>query len=164
MDISKAINILADSVYDLKEKGRYNSIQRRNHTVDFYGYEFPRWGCTSSKPAVIGMSISQDLIYYERFEFKLVIDNSTATNFNIEIEGIDMTPYFKQQFNGAWITGNGLWPGQYSNFDVLKACGYLSEADRNRILDPGYKTIKVTGNGNFDCTLVNYLKYSHVNR
>ena len=35
MDISKAINILADSVYDLKEKGRYNSIQRRNHTVDF---------------------------------------------------------------------------------------------------------------------------------
>ena len=33
MDISKAINILADSVYDLKEKGRYNSIQRRNHTV-----------------------------------------------------------------------------------------------------------------------------------
>ena len=75
MDISKAINILADSVYDLKEKGRYNSIQRRNHTVDFYGYEFPRWGCSSSKPAVIGMSISQDLIYYERFEFKLVIDN-----------------------------------------------------------------------------------------
>ena len=55
MDISKAINILADSVYDLKEKGRYNSIQRRNHTVDFYGYEFPRWGCSSSKPAVIGM-------------------------------------------------------------------------------------------------------------
>jgi hypothetical protein len=40
MDISKAINILADSVYDLKEKGRYNSIQRRNHIVDFYGYEF----------------------------------------------------------------------------------------------------------------------------
>lgn len=40
------------------------------------------------------MSISQDLIYYERFELKLVIDNSTATNFNVEIEGIDMTPYF----------------------------------------------------------------------
>ena len=164
MNPYEAINILASNVYDLKQRNKYSSVQRRNHTVDFYGYEFSRDGCTSSKPATIGISISQDLIYYERFEFKLFIDNSTSPDFKIEIENIDLTPYFKQQFNGAWITGGGLWPGQYSNFDVLKACGYLDETERNKILDPGYKTIKISGNGNFDCKLINYLKYSHVNR
>lgn len=164
MEYSKAINILASNVYSLKQNNRYSSVQRRNTAMDIYGYEFTRTGCTPSKPATVGISISADLIYYERFEFKLLLDNCTATDFSIYIEDIDLTAYFKQQFNGAWITGGGLYPGQLSNFDILKACGYLTDEQRNIILDPGYKTIKISGNGNFDVTLINYLKYSHVNR
>lgn len=164
IDFERAINILAENVHDLKQKQRYNSVQRRNQTVDMYGYELTGHG-TASKPATIGISVSQDMIYYNRYEFKIVIENSSSTSFQIKIDGIDLTPYFQAQFNGAWIYGNGVYPNKgTANYDVLKATGYMSDSERNKILDPGYKEVQVIGNGDFDLKLYNYMKYSHGNR
>lgn len=164
MNYGRAINILAENVYDLKKKQRVNSVQRRNQTVDMYGYELTGHG-TSSTSATVGISISQDLIYYSRFEFKIVISNSSATSFTVKIDGVDLTPYFKSQFNNAWISGNGVYPNKgTANYDVLLACGYMNETERNTILEPGYKQLEIIGNGDFDVSIINYVKYSHTNR
>lgn len=40
----------------------------------------------------------------------------------------------------------------------------MNEAERNQILEPGYKEVQVVGNGDFDVKIINYMKYSHCNR
>lgn len=164
MDFSKAINILAENVHDLKQKQRYNSVQRRNQVVDMYGYELSGHG-TANTPAEMGVSISPDMTYYNRNEYQIKIYNSNANSFRFVINGIDLTPYFQAQFNGLWITGNGVFPNRgTSHYDVLSAVGYMNEKERNEILDPGYKTIQVFGNGDFDVKVYPYIKYPHCNR
>lgn len=200
---SRALNILAENVYNLKRKQRRSNLQRRNGNVDIYGYEFYRQGDVNA-PAEFGISISQDLVYFERFEFKLIIQPfistvadggmssvdleinndqitpnphthaltggisataSATTGYRIEIEGIDLTAYFMAQYDGEWIDGEGIYPkDDLSNYDVLKACGYLSADDRHKILSPGYKKVKIYADAPFNVTLVNYLKYSHRGR
>lgn len=202
-DIYKSLNIISENVYNLKKKQRRANLQRRNGNVDIYGYEFYRQGDVDA-PAEFGISVSQDLVYFERFEFKLIIQpflssvsgagmspvdlqiendeitpnphthtltsgiasSSSATGgYRIEIEGIDLTAYFMAQFDGEWITGEGIYPrDDLSNYDVLKACGYLSEEDRHKILSAGYKKIRIYADAPFNVTLVNYLKYSHRGR
>lgn len=202
-DIYKSLNIISENVYNLKKKQRRANLQRRNGNVDIYGYEFYRQGDVDA-PAEFGISVSQDLVYFERFEFKLIIQpflssvsgagmspvdlqiendeitpnphthtltsgiassSSAISGYRIEIEGIDLTAYFMAQFDGEWITGEGIYPrDDLSNYDVLKACGYLSEEDRHKILSAGYKKIRIYADAPFNVTLVNYLKYSHRGR
>lgn len=177
MTPQRAINILSENVSGLKKVQRRDNLQRRNHVVDFYGYEFTRNG-NQSNPAVIGISVSQDLVYYERFEFKLIIQPipvateewitlvpSNPSNMKVMIEGVDLTPYFKAQYDGHWINGNGTFPNSgTANYDVLEACGFLSAEDREKVLGAGYKKVIITADGPFQVTLVNYMKYSHVAR
>jgi len=256
-----AISKLAERVVDLREESRNISLQRRNQVVDMYGTEFTRQGA-AGRPASFYVSISPDLIYFERFEFKIIIeafkvpiadngiqlsevivnprslvvdqvdlatdavgitvdsqqvttvpsshthtltpsshhhdishthgispnphDHETiphghsivagmsyfdveADEFRIFIEGIDMTPYFKailpDESRLRWIDGAGIFPSAgLKNFDVLEAVAYMDQELRERILKPGYKRIDIVGNEVFNATLVNYLKYSHVNR
>lgn len=202
-DIYKSLNIISENVYNLKKKQRRANLQRRNGNVDIYGYEFYRQGDVDA-PAEFGISVSQDLVYFERFEFKLIIQpflssvsgagmspvdlqiendeitpnphthtltsgiassSSAISGYRIEIEGIDLTAYFMAQFDGEWITGEGIYPrDDLSNYDVLKACGYLSADDRHKILSAGYKKIRIYADAPFNVTLVNYLKYSHRGR
>ncbi|WP_305084698.1 hypothetical protein [uncultured Dubosiella sp.] len=177
MKIQKAIDILSYNVSNVRKVQRRDTLQRRYHTVDFYGYEFTRNG-NQSNPAVVGISISQDLVYYERFEFKLIVQPipvatedgitlvpSNPANMKVTIEGVDLTPYFKAQYDGHWINGNGTYPNAgTANYDVLQACGLLSEEERQKVLSAGYKKVVITADGPFQVTLVNYLKYSHVAR
>ncbi len=237
-----AINRLAERSHDRFTESWQSNFQRRNKVVDIYGMEFNRQG-DAAHPAVFYVSVSPDLIYYERFEFKIIIDkfaipvaangissevvtiqetslavgntnlnansaidrnnnvtttitpsshdhiitpnphghlalshshqisagmslfDSDAVDYEIFIEGVNLTPYFKAQFIGNWITGEGVFPSaDLSNYDVLKAVGYMSDLEREMILKPGYKRIELRGNGVFNATLVNYLKYSHINR
>ena len=91
--------------------------------------------------------------------------SSTATNFEVWIEGIDLTPFFKAQFPDQWVNGEGIFPARgTANYDVLEAVGYMDDYTRRQILTPGYKKIEIKGDGIFNATLVNYLKYPHVNR
>jgi len=82
---------------------------------------------------------------------------------------INMTPYFMALLPAEprfrWINGEGVFPSAgLINFDVLEAVAYMDEKLREGILKPGYKRIDIEGDGIFNATLVNYLKYSHVNR
>lgn len=230
----KAIIKTAQNVVDLKDKQHHAGLQRRNQVVDVYGMEFTRQGDTNN-PATFYISISQDLIYYERFEFKIIIQpfvipiaqngmetvtlsastsgnnqtgdsplninnntiqpnphshtipslavninprshthkitagitttGSTVSEFEVWIEGVNITPYLKVQYGGKWIHGEGIFPKpDLSNYDILEAVSYMDEKNRNTILKAGYKKIELKGTGVFNATLVNYLKYSHVNR
>lgn len=52
--------------------------QRRNQVVDLYGVEFYRQG-DANYPATFYISISPDMIYMERFEFKLIFQSFMST-------------------------------------------------------------------------------------
>ncbi|MCL1925096.1 MAG: hypothetical protein FWF50_05885 [Defluviitaleaceae bacterium] len=90
-----------------------------------------------------------------------------------------------QTFSGRWLDGEGIFPTEalYSPpigddntsqsasgvasleaFDLLEAVAYMDDRIREKILKPGYKRFDIEGDGAFTATLVNYLKYSHVNR
>ena len=220
MTYDRALNQLAERVGDRTTESRQNQFQRRNQVVDIYGMEFTRQGDTNH-PASFYISVSPDLIYYERFEFKIIIQpfvmpiggsgatgstsvqlndtslsvnqaqnaispnphshttvphnhsldagvslfSSSVSDFQIWIEGINLTPYFQAQYEGSWIDGEGVFPSAgLSNYDLLQVVGYLPAWQRGLILTPGYKKVELKGQGVFNATLVNYLKYSHVNR
>lgn len=52
--------------------------QRRNQVVDMYGVEFTRQGAANA-PARFYISISPDMVYLERFEFKLIVQPFVST-------------------------------------------------------------------------------------
>lgn len=180
--------------------------------------EFTRQGDTKH-PAIFYLSVRPDLVYYERFEFKIIVQpfampiggngatgmtsvqvnesklqmnqnmiqpnphqhttvahnhsldagvslfTSSVSNFEIWIEDINLTPYLKAQYDGQWIDGEGVFPEKgLKNYDILQIVGYLPSWQKGIILSSGYKKIELKGTGVFNVTLVNYLKYSHVNR
>lgn len=72
MTIESAINRVAERTYENTQDIRRMYRQRRNQVVDIYGMEFTRQG-DDGAPATFYISISPDMIYLERFEFKLII-------------------------------------------------------------------------------------------
>ena len=218
MSIDGALGVLAERTADIAKDGRQAGRQRRNQVVDIFGMEFTRQGDTNN-PAVFYVSVSPDLIYYERFEFKLIISSfamplagsgstdqatvainaqnltttgtsispnphghttqphrhsvvpgvsisqSHVSNAEIWIEGVNVTQYLKDQHGGAWINGEGIFPGGgFINYDILGIIGKMPKWQQGLVLKPGYKPVEIRADGIFNVTLVNYLKYSHVNR
>lgn len=214
--------------------------QRRNQVVDMYGVEYTRQGAANS-PARFYISISPDMVYLERFEFKLIVQpflsmagsigatsltasgsggydvvtaqdmddilnadscsslpddtggsgtttgitpnphthsvtagitpiTTTANDFRVKIEGIDVTPYLMAQYGGAWLNGEGVYPSLEigRDYDILEVASDLigegRKTDADKLLRAGYKAIEITAGSPFSITLVNYLKYSHLNR
>lgn len=249
ISLDKAIGILAERTYENRQDIRQKNLQRRHQVVDLYGVEYTRLGDANS-PAVIYVSISPDMEYIERFQFKLIIsafsstvgsftsegtgtiDPTTLTveydidenalgndNYNLEFQqarvtpnphthtlsgitltatpgitatptystnfnviffdpendpsatnGVNITPFLRAQYNGGWISGMGVYPSLKidEDYDILQvACDMeglgMTEA-RKLLTDPGYKGIMITSDSPFGVTLVNYLKYSHLNR
>lgn len=78
MTIDNAINRIAERTFDNTETIRQMKKQRRNQVVDIYGMEFTRQGGPGA-PATFYISISPDMIYLERFEFKLIIQPFLTT-------------------------------------------------------------------------------------
>lgn len=78
MTIDKAINRIAERTFDNTKTIRQMKRQRRNQVVDIYGQEFTRQGGPGA-PATFYISISPDMIYLERFEFKLIIQPFLTT-------------------------------------------------------------------------------------
>lgn len=212
-----AIRQVAGRLHDRTRDGRQEQLQRRNKVVDIFGMEYTRQGDTNH-PATFYISVSPDLIYYERFEFKIIVQpfaipvsgggttsnsavslngtglsidggdispnphghtsephnhavhpgislfQSSVDNFSVWVEGLDITDYLKMQY-GGWIDGEGVFPGAgMENYDILKAAGYMPGWQKGIVLSPGYKKVELKAEGVFNVTLVNYLKYSHVNR
>lgn len=216
--LDEALSAIAERTYENTMDIRQKNRQRRHQVVDVYGVEYTRLG-DNGFPAKFYISISPDMVYLERFEFKLIIQpfvstssgvgnteltlntiatvsgttlelhddvvtpdphthsltsgigltHTTASDFTVSIDGVDVTPYLMAQY-GEWISGEGVYPsleiGQ--DYDVLEVASDLmaegNETDANKLTSPGYKLIQISSSGPFQVTLVNYLKYSHLNR
>lgn len=218
----KTVNRIAEQAHDNKVENKQSANQRRNTFVDIYGLEIQGQGDTNH-PASFGISISPDLIYYERWEFKVairpfampisggsvdavavVVDDenlttdgtsinpnphkhttqphthtltagisfvpSTVEDFEVwvveddDIE-INLTPYLKAQHPDEWPDGEGVFPrDDLAKFDIMEAVGHLYDWEKGVVLTAGYKKIKFRAKGTFNCSFVNYLKYSAVNR
>lgn len=238
----EALIRISERVAENKKRIDQMLKQRRNQVVDMYGVEYTRQGAANS-PARFYISISPDMVYLERFEFKLIVQpflsmagtigatrlsasgegieygvvtpedlqniingdecsdypddeggsggsitgispnphthsvtagitpiTTTANDFRISIEGIDVTPYLMAQYGGEWLDGEGVYPSLEigKDYDILEVASDLigegRKADADKLLRSGYKAIEITAGSPFSITLVNYLKYSHCNR
>lgn len=238
----EALVRISERVAENKKKIDRMLKQRRNQVVDMYGVEFTRQGAANA-PARFYISISPDMVYLERFEFKLIVqpflsmagtigatslsvsgsaggydvitaqdldnilnaDNcnslpddtggeggsldgispnphthsvtagitpiaTTANDFRVRVEGIDVTPYLMAQYGGAWLNGEGVYPSLKigEDYDLLEVASDLigegRKADADKIMSSGYKAIEITASSPFSITLVLYSKYSHLNR
>ena len=70
--IEQAINRIAEKTYENSLDIRRKNLQRRHQVVDLYGVEYSRLG-DGNNPAIVYISISPDMEYLERFQFKLII-------------------------------------------------------------------------------------------
>lgn len=99
----------------------------------------------------------------------IAITPTTASDFRVYIEGIDVTAYLMAQY-GSWIDGEGVYPSLNINedYDILEvACDMVAEGreeDANKLTRSGYKEVMITANAPAQVTLVLYEKYSHTNR
>ena len=121
--LQSALNVLSERTYDSKRNLSEKDKQRRNQVVDLFGIDISRLSSPSrheadKQEATLYVSVSSDLIYYERFQFKMYIEDTTAKNFKIivranvevsedeyEAQEIDITPYLKEQQDNEWIDG-----------------------------------------------------------
>ncbi len=199
---------------------RHKNKQRRYSVVDMYGVEYTRQG-DGGAPAQIYISISPDMVYLQRFEFKLIIQpfvstvsgatqsaevqlhstslsvsggaitpnphkhttyahshnvvsgvamtHTTANDFRVSIEGVDITPFLAAQYND-WIDGEGIYPviDIGKDYDILEVASDLRAQgryeDAEKLVSAGYKRVEISSSSPFQVTLVNYLKYNHLNR
>lgn len=86
---NQAIQRLSEKVYDNTRNLRQKDRQRRNTFLDLYGVEMTRQG-DSSTPAKFYISITPDMIYLERFEFKLIIQPFASYSSGMEIAEVEV--------------------------------------------------------------------------
>ena len=167
----EAITRLAERQNDLSKDISQKNRQRRTGFVDLYGMEIQR----SGNPARFYISISPDLEYYERFQFKLYIQSFYGSDLQISVDGVDITDYLIAQHDGEWITGPGLYPtddiSQGSDepndfYDILDVASVMVDegVDVTDLLNPGFKMVEIKSDAAFSVSLILYLKYSHINR
>ena len=99
--------------------------------------------------------------------------NTTSTDWHVFIDGVDITAYLIAQHDGAWITGEGVYPTNRLDrridfYDVLEVCDVLTDEgrieDRDKILESRFKRVDITSDAPFGIDAYLYLKYSNLNR
>lgn len=172
ISIERYLRNISERVYENKKDISQKNKQRRDIPVDLYGIEYTR----SGKDVTFYIAVSPDLIYYERFQFKLDIQpyngSTVGDDFEVYIEGINITDYLIQQEDGEWIDGPGLYPNpdlesDLGFYDILQVASVMwneSQDNVKKLLRPGYKKVRITSSTEFTVTLSNFLKYNHVNR
>ena len=78
LTMGEALERMSQRVYENKKSIKQDDVQRRNEFVDVYGTEFYRNG-DANAPARFYISVSKDMIYYLRFQFKLIISPFIST-------------------------------------------------------------------------------------
>lgn len=163
------IDKIARRTAENKELLELSLRQRRNQIVDLPGVEFSRVGDPDTTSTFF-VELSTDMIYIERFEFKVVIEDSRSNAFRILVDGVDISPYLMAQYGGNWITGDGTFPSTQpnQNYDIIRVASDLYLEGRgdlgNALVRPGRKSITISGNGTFTPTISTWRKYSHMNR
>lgn len=75
---TEALERISERVYENTKSIKQNDRQRRDRVVDMYGVEFTRVG-DGGAPARFYISVSPDMVYLERFQFKLIISPFVST-------------------------------------------------------------------------------------
>lgn len=167
-ELGSYLERLAGRSEHMRKHRHYELFQRRNQIVDQFGVELNPIYSNGHKKAEVFISISPDLLYYSKWEFKIVIEqngHTLAHYYDMKIAGVPVTTLFKAQYGGWWCWEPGFYPNSgLACYDVLKACGLMSKENREKILSPGYKRIEMTAENSFDMKIINYLKYSFVSR
>lgn len=90
LTIDQVLNRLAEKTYDNTKQLRRGVAQRRNGMEDLYGTEFTHNG-DASHPATFYVSVSPDLVYYERFAFKFIIEPFSSSVASVSVDGEGMS-------------------------------------------------------------------------
>lgn len=126
IDEWKAINIIAERAYENRKQLKQARRQRRTEFVDIYGVPMPLEYIKTKdgfRYYETRLYVSNDLEYWERFQFKIeaLFDGEINENdfqFLIgerdEVDGsdsdlIDISDYLRSQ-NGIWIEESGYYP------------------------------------------------------
>lgn len=172
------IRALSEKVYDLTRDNTRNVLQRRNQVTDLYGIPF------KILPEYNGayMSISQDYVTLQRFQFKLIVNKKgSAKSLVIKLNNVNITSYLIKQMPGDTIVekiknwqniGVGIYPGKDvddgSMFDLLEVASDIIESGdiekHDALLQPGLKKFEISWGDGYDCDIVIYIKYPNVNR
>lgn len=182
LELDEYIDRIAARTVDNSKLMKQSLRQRRDYITDMHGVYFTGQG-QGDIPARFYVSISPDMVYLERFEFKLILQPWTqlspteepvivpvdTSGWRVVVDDIDVSPYLAAQY-GGWIGGEGIYPmlDIDRNYDLLEVAsdmyaeGLTNEAEQ--ILKAGYKRIAVYGTSLFYATLVAYVKHSHSNR
>lgn len=98
---------------------------------------------------------------------------TTSNNWKIKIHDVDITAYLKEQQDGQWISGEGIYPTRdledvTDYYDILDVACVKSEegstTDVNKLLTPEMKKVEIISDQPFQVAAMVYLKYSHMNR
>lgn len=170
--IDEAINRIAERTAENRQELRKTRMQRRTEFTDLYGVPFYAES-DSENNARFYISVSPGLVYFMRFQFKLYIqDAADDAEFKLYMSGIDLTEYLTEQEDGEWIDGNGLYPTKDAEdaldyYDILDVATlkYNSDEegdhdDADKILSPGFKTMRIESDSPFKATMYLYMKYS----
>ena len=99
--------------------------------------------------------------------------HTTSTYWRVRIGGVDITPYLMLQQNGAWISGEGIFPNDRLNnlsdfYDILGVVSMMyadeNEEDADKILAPKMQLVEVVSDAPFGVDAYLYVKYPHLNR
>lgn len=182
LDFEEYVDRIAEQTVDNTQLLKQDLRQRRDQVTDTHGVYFTGQG-QGDIPASFYISISPDMVYLERFEFKLIIQPwtqlspssdpvivpVTSSGWRITVDDIDVSAYLAAQY-GGWIGGEGIYPtlDVDRNYDLLEVASDMAAEGRmdavDRLTRSGYKRISVYGTSLFYATLVLYNKYSHSNR
>lgn len=167
-----ALNMVAERTSENSEELRKSRLQRRTEFTDLYGVPFYAESDSYNK-AEFYISVSPDLVYFMRFQFKLDIQNTSSDEFTVKINGVDCTDYLISQHDGEWIDGDGIYPTDDTDdetdyYDVMAVATDIynedNDDDANKLLNPGFKRVVITSDASFSAVMYLYCKYSVVGR
>lgn len=170
----EALNRIAEVTKDNRDELRKSRLQRRTEFTDLNGVPFFARSDDENK-AQFYISISPDLVYFLRFQFKLHIKDTTSDDFTVKIHGVDLTDYLIEQQDGDWIDGEGVYPTNKNEedtdyYDVLSVATLLYNGDdtdvddANKLLKSEFKLMEIESDAPFEVTMYLYCKYSVVGR
>lgn len=99
--------------------------------------------------------------------------HTTSSYFRVRIAGIDITPYLIEQHDGAWISGEGIYPNDSLQnlkdfYDILGVVSMMysegNTADAETILYPKMQLVEIVSDAPFGVDAYLYKKYPHLNR
>lgn len=168
---AQALNRVAEVTKNNKDELRKSRLQRRTEFTDLYGVPFYAESDENNE-AKFFVSVSPDLVYFMRFQFKIYVAELASSDdgdFEITMNGVDITDYLIEQEDGEWIDGEGLYPtnkveDETDFYDLLDVATVLynegNTDDAEKILKPGFKQMVITASSPFKVTMYLYMKYS----